>query len=122
VWFRINVGRANNADPRWLLPTICRLGHVTRREVGTIRIFDRETKFEVARHAAPKFAGAVRKSADESLRIEPTDFHKAGSAGRERPGRGTKPKSAGPRGAPGPSRFPGKGPGKPRGGKPGRAR
>ena len=122
VWFRINVGRANNADPRWLLPTICRLGHVTRREVGTIRIFDRETKFEVARHAAPKFVGAVRKSGDESLRIEPAEFDKTGSAARERPGRGGKPKSAGPHRAPGPSRSPGKGPGKPRGGKPGRTR
>ena len=30
VWFRMNVGRRHNADPRWLLPLICRCGHVGR--------------------------------------------------------------------------------------------
>ena len=35
VWFRINVGRARNADPRWLIPLICRRGRVTRHEIGS---------------------------------------------------------------------------------------
>jgi len=29
VWFRLNVGRERNADPKWLLPEICRQGEVT---------------------------------------------------------------------------------------------
>ena len=29
--FRLNVGRERNADPKWLLPEICRQGEVTRR-------------------------------------------------------------------------------------------
>ncbi|MBZ6076061.1 DEAD/DEAH box helicase [Microvirga puerhi] len=73
VWFRMSVGRRNNADPRWLLPIICRLGHVTKKEIGTIRIFDQETKFEIAQSIAPKFAAAVRKANDEDIRIEPAD-------------------------------------------------
>ena len=36
-WFRLNAGRRHNADPRWLLPLICRYGHVTRTEIGAIR-------------------------------------------------------------------------------------
>src|SRR3546814_123638 len=40
VWFRMNIGRNNNADPRWLLPLLCRRGHITKHEVGAIRIFD----------------------------------------------------------------------------------
>ena len=28
VWFRVNVGRSRNADPRWLLPILCRRGGV----------------------------------------------------------------------------------------------
>nr|WP_046863967.1 DEAD/DEAH box helicase [Microvirga massiliensis] len=72
VWFRMNVGRRNNADPRWILPVICRLGHVTRKDVGTIRIFDRDTKFEIAEHAAARFAAsAARTPDDEDIRIEP---------------------------------------------------
>jgi ATP-dependent RNA helicase DeaD len=73
VWFRMSVGRRNNADPRWLLPIICRLGHVTKKEIGSIKIFDRETKFEIVKSHAPKFASAVRKTNDEDIRIEPAE-------------------------------------------------
>jgi len=38
VWFRMNVGRRHNADPRWILPLLCRRGHITRNEIGAIRI------------------------------------------------------------------------------------
>ena len=43
VWFRIDVGRRHNADPRWILPLLCRRGHVTKSEVGAIRILPTET-------------------------------------------------------------------------------
>jgi ATP-dependent RNA helicase DeaD len=78
VRFRMNVGRRNNADPRWLLPIICRLGHVTKNEVGVIRIFDRETTFEIAEVHAPRFMSSVRRSTnDEDIRIEPFEGPKA---------------------------------------------
>jgi ATP-dependent RNA helicase DeaD len=72
VWFRMNVGHNRNADPRWLVPLICRRGHITNREIGGIRILDRETKFEIARHAAGRFASAVRRrdDMDPEIRIE----------------------------------------------------
>src|SRR5204862_4670403 len=54
-WFRINVGRQHKADPRWLLPLICRHGHVNRTEIGAIRIAAGETYFEVTDRAAPTF-------------------------------------------------------------------
>jgi ATP-dependent RNA helicase DeaD len=59
VWFRMSIGRQQNADPRWLLPVICRRGHVTKKEIGAIRIFDRETKFEIVEEAAERFAQAA---------------------------------------------------------------
>jgi ATP-dependent RNA helicase DeaD len=71
------VGRRNNADPRWLLPIICRLGHVTKKEIGPIRIFDRETKFGIVKSHASKFASAARKTNDEDIRIEPAEFDRA---------------------------------------------
>lgn len=86
VWFRMNVGRSRNADPRWLLPLICRRGHVTKREVGGIRIFDRETRFEVARHVAEQFKAALRRTAEEDadIRIEP--LAEAGTRPKQRSG------------------------------------
>ncbi len=73
VWFRMNVGRARNADPRWLIPLICRRGHVTKREIGSIKISERETRFEIARPAADRFAVAAARpdKEDASVRIEP---------------------------------------------------
>src|SRR5580698_9828129 len=59
VVFRVNIGGNDNADPRWLLPLICRRGGVTRREVGAIRIAPRETLFEIAGNAAAEFAAAA---------------------------------------------------------------
>ena len=59
VLFRVNIGAKDNADPRWMLPLICRRGGVTRREVGAIRIGPHETTFEIAGHAAPDFADAA---------------------------------------------------------------
>lgn len=69
VWFRLSVGRQKNADPKWLLPLICRRGHVTRNEVGAIRIFDRETLFEIAADAAGRFEAALAQDGDEEIRI-----------------------------------------------------
>jgi len=45
---------------QWILPLICRLGQVTKAEIGPIRIFDDETKFEIVGHAASAFADAVQ--------------------------------------------------------------
>ncbi len=55
VWYRVNVGRAQGAEPRWLLPVICRRGRIEKRDIGNIQIFDQETLFEVAPTAAARF-------------------------------------------------------------------
>jgi ATP-dependent RNA helicase DeaD len=87
VWFRMNVGRSNNADPKWILPVICRLGHVTKNEIGVIKIFDRETKFEIIESVAAKFMASVRKSSDdENVNIQPA----AGTVQELRKGGGVK--------------------------------
>jgi ATP-dependent RNA helicase DeaD len=68
-WFKVNIGREKNADPKWLLPLICRLGHVTKRDVGSIKIFDRETKFEITKDAEAKFRAALAQPNDEGVTI-----------------------------------------------------
>ncbi len=72
TWFRINIGREKNADPKWLMPLICRLGHVTKRDIGTIRIFDRDTKFEITADAEAKFRAAVAQGLEDGMKIEDT--------------------------------------------------
>lgn len=99
VWFRLNVGRRNNADPKWLLPLICRRGNVTRKEIGTIRIFDEETVFEVSLAAADRFGKAARRLDEEDVIIEPLPGGPAG-APAERSTRGKPMRDKGFRKAP----------------------
>lgn len=75
VWFHADVGRADGADPRWLLPFLCRRGHVTRDMIGRIRILGNETQFEVAAHVAQRFAEAARRAEgkDAEVAVEPMD-------------------------------------------------
>jgi ATP-dependent RNA helicase DeaD len=61
TWFRISFGRDKRADPKWLLPLLCRRGDVTREQIGKIVVGERETRFEVASAAAAAFAHAARK-------------------------------------------------------------
>jgi ATP-dependent RNA helicase DeaD len=73
VWFRCDVGRADNADPRWVLPMLCRRGAIDRADVGAIRIFDRETRFEVRAEVAGHFATNARRPDAEGVVIVPCD-------------------------------------------------
>ncbi len=61
VWFSIGLGREKNADPRWILPLLCRRGGVTRGAIGKIVVLPRETRFQVAREDAEAFARAARR-------------------------------------------------------------
>lgn len=59
VWFSLSIGRKQTAEPRWLLPMLCRAGHITKAEIGSIRIQDTETHVEIAGVAAAKFEAAI---------------------------------------------------------------
>lgn len=63
VWFKMEIGRRQNADPRWIMPLICRRGHITRNEIGAIRIGQQETYFQVPRAIVGKFNEALAATA-----------------------------------------------------------
>ncbi len=71
VWFRLNIGRKDGADPRQLLPMICRRGKITRDEVGAIRIFDKETKVEIDADVAERFYELAKAVDRDKIVIEP---------------------------------------------------
>ena len=62
VWFRMDIGRRQNADARWLLPLLCRRGHITRNEIGAIRIAQNETFFQIPTAMEAKFRAAVERT------------------------------------------------------------
>ena len=65
VWFRLDVGRRRNADPRWILPILCRRGGITRNEIGAIRIGQNEAHFQIPRTVADSFAKTAAKTAGQ---------------------------------------------------------
>ena len=97
VQFRVAVGRRDKADPKWLVPLICRLGQVTKREIGAIRVFDTDTRFEITRAASAAFAAATAGSTPGEPRITPAGD--GPMAARERPVHGPNAGHAKPRAA-----------------------
>jgi ATP-dependent RNA helicase DeaD len=71
VWFKITVGRERKADPKWLLPEICRQGEITKKDIGAIRVYERETRFEVSPDVAESFAARVADRKKGGVRIFP---------------------------------------------------
>ncbi|MGJ3231459.1 MAG: DEAD/DEAH box helicase [Oceanicaulis sp.] len=70
-WFEINVGRKHRAEPRWVLPMICRIGDVTGGDIGQIEIGETATRFEIAGPAVARFEEAMGqpRDRDEKVRV-----------------------------------------------------
>ena len=76
VWFRADVGRNSAprpADPKWLIPVICRLGGVTKRQIGSIRTFAHETRFEIARDAVDAFQSTLASAKKPEITVSPSE-------------------------------------------------
>lgn len=115
VWFSLSVGRKEQAEARWLLPMLCRVGHITKNEIGAIRIYQSETHFELTPESVDKFLKEVGPSRKVEKNIVLTSlegkpepikedvkrpaknepFRRGGRAGKERaPRKKVKPKGA----------------------------
>jgi ATP-dependent RNA helicase DeaD len=90
-WFRLDIGRKKNADPKWLLPMLCRKGNIKKRDIGVIRIFEHETKFEVAEPVAAQFAVNMRRPGGDNINVERMS-ERSERVNVEVPAKGFKPK------------------------------
>jgi len=59
VWFSISIGRNQEAEPRTILPMICRMGDLTKDDVGAIRVQPSHTFVEILATSASKFTNAL---------------------------------------------------------------
>lgn len=81
AWFKLSVGRADRADPKWLVPLLCRLGGVTKKDIGAIRIAPAYTLVEIAQDKAESFASCASGADSDEVQIEPSQP----PSGREAP-------------------------------------
>ncbi|SMP17252.1 DEAD/DEAH box helicase [Shimia sagamensis] len=59
VWFSIEGGRDKNAEPRRLLPMLCKAGDLTKDDIGAIRINQSESYVQVLESSVAGFLAAV---------------------------------------------------------------
>ncbi|MDR6432579.1 DEAD/DEAH box helicase [Brucella pseudogrignonensis] len=100
VWFSVSAGRKHRADPKWLLPLICKAGDVSKRDVGSIKIFDNETRFEITAAKAEEFRRSVeeRGTGEKGLVIRTAVAGAGGDAAPREGKRDFKPRGDKPRG------------------------
>lgn len=59
VWFSVSRGRNEGAEPRTLLPMLCKCGDLTKDDIGAIRVQQDHSFVEVRESAALKFSNAL---------------------------------------------------------------
>jgi len=59
VWFSLSVGRRQNAEPRWLIPMLCRTAGMSKREIGAIKMQPEETFVQIAADWVDRFVAAI---------------------------------------------------------------
>ncbi|BDG07921.1 DEAD/DEAH box helicase [Anaeromyxobacter paludicola] len=97
TWFKLTLGRREGADPRFIVPLLCHRGGVTNREIGRIVILAEETRFEIARSVAERFAEAAgepdpRHPRQHILPSQPPPGYAPGAPGAG--GKGAHPRAA----------------------------
>ncbi|MFN4024980.1 MAG: DEAD/DEAH box helicase [Hyphomonas sp.] len=74
VWIAINVGRKKNADPKWLLPMLCKAGGIDRDQIGQIRVNSGNTHVELTPEGAERlFETTGNGRLEGSLQAFPLD-------------------------------------------------
>ncbi len=52
------------------MPMLCRRGNISKQDIGAIRIFDHETKVEIAQAAAADFDANMSRPSGDNIRAE----------------------------------------------------
>jgi ATP-dependent RNA helicase DeaD len=92
VWFSLSAGRKQNAEPRWLIPMLCRIGKITKQEIGAIKMQPDETYVQIAADWAERFMTAIgpKKALERGIIVTKLDSAPDLSGGRGKPAYGDK--------------------------------
>ncbi len=73
LWVSLSVGRKQNAEPRWLIPMLCRNGNLTKRDIGAIKMQPEETFVELSTESFERFLAAIGpdKTLERGIRVKP---------------------------------------------------
>lgn len=70
-WISLSIGRNQRAEPRWILPMICKASNLTKRNIGSIKIRNDETLIEISEHSYDDFMTAIgpNLTLEKSIRV-----------------------------------------------------
>lgn len=70
-WISLSIGRNQKAEPRWLLPMLCKSSGLTKRNIGSIKIRNEETYVEISNDSFDGFLTAIgpNQTLEKSIRV-----------------------------------------------------
>jgi len=94
AWISLSVGRNHHAEPRWLLPMLCRAGKITKAEIGAIKIHQNESYVELTAECVDGFLAAIGpgRKVDKTVTVDRVKGPPGKSGGNFSAGGGNKPK------------------------------
>jgi ATP-dependent RNA helicase DeaD len=66
VWFSISGGRKKRAEPRRILPMLCKAGGIQKEDIGAIRVADDESYVEIRKGSVDTFLASI----GQNMRLE----------------------------------------------------
>ena len=71
TWLSLSVGRKQNAEPRWLIPLLCRAGNMTKRDIGAIKMLQEETYVQLSQDSLEGFLHNIgpNKTLERGIRV-----------------------------------------------------
>ncbi|WP_240607823.1 DEAD/DEAH box helicase [Pararhodobacter oceanensis] len=111
-WMRLSTGHNERAEPRWLLPMLCRAGNLTKTDIGAIRIFDDHTLVQLHEDSRERFTNAMGDpmTLEQDITVTPAEAPAGGDRPAPRPRRDDRDHKSGPRDARPPRKFDGERP------------
>jgi len=75
TWISLTIGRNQKAEPRWLLPMLCRAGDITKRDIGAIRMQPDETFVQLNAQISNDFMKSLggKKELEEGIKVTVLD-------------------------------------------------
>ena len=75
VWYSLSVGSNDDAEPRRLLPMLCRAAHLNKNDIGAIRVQADKTFIELSSECVVKFDEAIgsSKKLEETIEVVQLD-------------------------------------------------
>lgn len=97
VWYSLSIGREDDAEPRVLLPMLCKAGDLTKDDIGAIRVRSGESFVQIKETSVPGFEASIGSEGKIEGGVTAKRLAGAPDLGDDRPPRPHRKSSGGPK-------------------------